>query len=269
MVGSLDGKVAVVTGATTGIGRGIAVAFARAGAKVVVGDIIRMPKAGSFDERPDLSTADLIAEIGGGAIFVECDVTRRDAVAGAIKAALSTFGRLDILVNNAGVYVAGKRFHEHTDADFDISMAVNVKGMWFGIQEAVKHFMSAGGGSIINILSTAAIKQHPLQAAYNVSKAAAAQLTRCIALEYGRHNIRANGICPTMVKTALTRQFNENEPLKNFVLGCIPLGRFAEISDVASLATFLASDEAALISGALIPVDGGEVQSLYYPDDAA
>lgn len=265
MRGSLDGKVAIVTGATTGIGRGIAVAFARAGAKVVVCDIIRMPNAENFDERPDLSTADLIAEFGGSATFVDCDVTQRDAISGAMKTVLATFGRLDIMVNNAGIVMSGKRFHEYSDADFDASFDVNVKGMWFGMQEAAKHFISAGGGTIINMLSTAALKQHPLQAIYNMSKAAAAQMTRCAALEYGRHKIRVNGICPTMVKTAITRQFTEIEPMMNFVLGSIPLGRLAEISDVAAVATFLASDEAGLITGALIPVDGGETPPLYAP----
>lgn len=265
---SLGGKVAVVTGATTGIGRGIAVAFARAGAKVIIGDIIHMPKAGSFDERPDLPTAALIAEIGGNATFVDCDVTQRDAVSGAIKAALSTFGRLDIMVNNAGVGLMGKHFHEYSDTDFDFTFDVNVKGMWFGIQEAAKYFMTAGGGTIINMLSTAALRQHPLQALYNMSKAAAAQMTRCAALEYGRHNIRVNGICPTLVKTALSRQVVDSEPMRSFVLDSIPLGRLAEVSDVAAVATFLASDEAGLITGALIPVDGGETPPLYVPGDA-
>ncbi|AZR31701.1 SDR family NAD(P)-dependent oxidoreductase [Xanthomonas vasicola] len=268
MSGSLDGKVAIVTGATTGIGRGIAVAFARAGAQVVVGDIIRMPRPESFDERPDLSTADLIAEIGGSAIFVDYDVTRREAAQAAIEAALAFFGRLDIMVNNAGIGIVGKRFHEFSDADFDRTIDVNIKGMWFGMQEAAKHFISAGGGSIINMLSTAAIRQPPMQAIYNMSKAAAAQMTRSAALEYGRYNIRVNGICPTMVKTSLTRELTDNAPLMNYIVGTIALGRFAEVSDVAHVATFFASDAAAFLSGVLLPVDGAENPPLYMLGDA-
>ncbi len=137
---------------------------------------------------------------------------------------------------------------------------VNVKGMLFGMQEAAKHFMPAGGGTIINMLSTAGVRQHPLQAVYSTSKAATAQMTRLAALQYGKHKIRVNGICPTMVKTALARQYVNSEPLRNLVLGSIPPGRFAEVSDVVTVATFLASDEAGFITGALIPVDGGETR---------
>ena len=254
---SLEGKVAVVTGASTGFGRGIAAALARQGAKVAVGDLTDRPAAGNFDEAPELTTAELIGRDGGEAMFHPCDVGRKAEVDALIEAAVARFGRLDIMVNNAGVYRAGP-FHELTEDDLDACLNVILKGTWFGAQAAVRRFLAQGGeGNIINVVSTAGLGGHAFQAAYNVAKGAQANLTRCLALEYGRRGIRVNGICPTYMKTAMSRGGFEGD-LSASVQRVIPLGRWGEVKDVVDLAVFLASDASSFIHGALIPLDGGE-----------
>lgn len=260
--GTLAGKVAVVTGAATGVGRGIAVAFARAGARVVVGDLTEAVTEGNFDERPDLSTTALIAEGGGEAAFVCADVTRAEGGEALADTATARFGRLDVWVNNAGVYRSGP-FHELPEAALDACVSVIAKGSWFGAQSAIRRFLAqnaegGGGGSILNIVSTAGLKGHAFQVPYNMAKGAQAQLTRALALEYAGQGIRVNAICPTYLKTAMSRGGFESE-FDAQVRRAIPLGRWGEIEDVATLAVFLASDASAFIQGALIPVDGGEV----------
>ncbi len=255
----LDGKVAVVTGASTGLGRGIAALYARRGAKVVVGDLRPEAAAGNFDEVPELTTAELIARDGGEAIFQPCDVTRSDQVAGLVDAAVQRFGRLDVMVNNAGVHRGGRRMHEMTEADLDACWQVLVKGSWFGSQEAVKAFLrQGGGGSIVNIVSTAGLRGHVWQSVYNMAKGAQANLTRCLALEYAGDNIRANGVCPTFAKTAMSRTGFESAQMEAVVKRVVPLGRWGEVADVAAVALFLATDAAAFLTGVMIPVDGGE-----------
>jgi NAD(P)-dependent dehydrogenase (short-subunit alcohol dehydrogenase family) len=202
----LDDKVAVVTGASSGFGRAIARAFAGEGAKVVVSDIREQPLAGGFEDDLDTTTVQAIEADGGTAIYVNCDVTKPDQVRALIEATVNEFGRLDILMNNAGIYRGGKLMHEFSEEDLDACFTVNVKGTWFPSQEAIKQFLRQGdGGNIINLVSTAGLQGHPKQSVYNTSKGAQANLTRCLAIEYGHEGIRVNGICPTYAKTALTR----------------------------------------------------------------
>jgi NAD(P)-dependent dehydrogenase (short-subunit alcohol dehydrogenase family) len=265
----LQDKVAVVTAGSSGFGRGIATLFAQHGAQVVIGDLDEQPRAGGFDARPELSTAALIEAAGGRAWFQHCDVTRQADAAQLIASAVERCGRLDILVNNAGVYRGGRRMHEMTEADLDACWNVSARGSWLCSQEAIKRFLAQDdGGSIINILSTAALRAHPMQTPYNMAKAAQASLTRCLALEYGRHGIRVNGICPTYAKTAMSRAAHDHKPLSDRVRKVIPLGRWAEVSDVANLALFLASEEGSFMQGALIPLDGGEILSGLVHQDA-
>lgn len=182
----LAGKVAVITGASTGLGRGIALKLAEEGAHLVIGDISEASNPGGFDERPELTTAELITQRGGQALFQHCDVTRSSDLTALVEAATRTFGRIDIMINNAGVYRDGKLIHEFSEAELDLCLNVNVKGTFFGSQAAVRAFLhQGGGGNIINLVSTAGLQGHPWQSVYNVSKGAQANLTRCLAIEYG------------------------------------------------------------------------------------
>jgi NAD(P)-dependent dehydrogenase (short-subunit alcohol dehydrogenase family) len=252
-------NVAIVTGASSGFGRGIAMAYAAQGARVIVSDIHEQPNQGGFESNPQLSTVAAIKEAGGEAHYITCDVTKQDQVARLVGETVKQYGGLDIMVNNAGVYRAGKLAHEFSVEDLDVCWDVNVKGSWFGCQEAIKVFLKQDrGGNIVNIVSTAGLQGHPKQSVYNISKGAAANLTRCLAIEYGRNKIRVNGICPTFAKTSLTRElFNDKDFDKAFT-EMIPLKRWGEVEDVASLAVFLASDESSYIHGDLIRIDGGE-----------
>ncbi len=251
-------KVAIITGASSGLGRGIAVALARSGARVVVADITEQTRAGNFDEAGELTTVDLIRRDGGTAVYHHCDVTDASAVAAMVADAVSHFGRLDIIVNNAGVYSGGP-FHELTEADLDACIDVIVRGTWFGCQSAIRQFIAQGGGGrIVNMLSTAALRGHPFQAAYNVAKGAQASLTQALAVEYAAAGIRVNGVCPTYLKTAMSRDGIESEAFNAVVTSRIPLGRWGETRDVVAATMFLVSDEADFLQGVLLPVDGGE-----------
>jgi len=255
----LNGKVAIVTGASSGFGRGIALSYAAEGAKVVVSDIHEAPNAGGFENNPQLPTAAAIREAGGDAQYVACNVTMQDEVAHLVREAVCLYGRLDVMVNNAGIYRAGKLAHEFAVEDLDACFDVNVRGTWFGCQEAIKVFLGQGsGGNIVNIVSTAGLQGHPKQSVYNISKGAAANLTRCLAIEYGRDKIRVNGICPTYAKTSLTRALFDDKDFDKAFTDVIPLKRWGEVDDIANLAVFLASDESSYIHGDLIRIDGGE-----------
>ena len=206
----LANRTAVVTGASSGFGRAIAVALAEQGAKVVVGDLQPEPSKGGFEAASDMTTVEEIEKAGGAAIFVRCDVTRKVDVVGLVQKAVETYGRLDIMVNNAGIYRGRKLAHEFSEEDLDACWTVNVKGTWFGCQEAVKQFLKQGsGGNIINLVSTAGLQGHPKQSVYNTSKGGHANLTRCMAIEYGpprhpceRHlpNLRQDGSHPRAVR---------------------------------------------------------------------
>ncbi|WP_175780643.1 SDR family NAD(P)-dependent oxidoreductase [Burkholderia anthina] len=255
----LKGKVAIVTGASSGFGRGIAEAYAAQGAKVIVSDIHEEPNHGGFEKNAQIPTAAAIREAGGDAQYVSCNVTKQGEVANLVKEAVRIYGGLDIMVNNAGIYRAGKLAHEFGVEDLDACFDVNVRGTWFGCQEAVKAFLKQGrGGSIVNIVSTAGLQGHPKQSVYNISKGAAANLTRCFAIEYGHEKIRVNGICPTYAKTSLTRALFDDKDFDKAFTDVIPLKRWGEVEDIANLAIFLGSDESSYIHGDLIRIDGGE-----------
>ena len=259
----LEGKVAIVTGASSGFGRAIAQRFAAEGAKVACSDIQKESKQGGFEGDTDIPTDETIQKMGGECIFVKCDVTKLDEVKALVQAVVDKFGRLDIMVNNAGVSAGARKLaHEFTERELDACYNVNVKGTFFGSQEAVNQFLKQrDGGNIINIISTAGLQGHPYQSVYNVSKGAAANLTRCLAIEYGRNKIRVNGICPTYSKTSMTRR--RYEEFYSYIKDSIPLGRWGEAKDVANLAVFLASDESEFIHGELIRLDGGETLCRY------
>lgn len=266
----LNDKVVVITGAASGFGRAAAVLFAREGAAVVVADVIEKPLAKGFEDDLDHTTADLITAQGGRAVFLHCDVTKKADTDAAVAAAVENFGRLDVMFNNAGIYRGGKLMDDFTEADLDACFDVNAKGTFFGTQSAVAQFRrqeinpSTGQrGTIVNLVSTAGLQGHPMQSVYNISKGAQANLTRCAAIEYGQEGIRVNGICPTYAKTALTRDLYEDMAFMQSFADSVPLKRWGEMSDVANLALYLASDESSYVHGDLVRVDGGETLCRY------
>jgi 3-oxoacyl-[acyl-carrier protein] reductase len=247
----LKDKVAVVTGAGSGFGEGIAKLFAREGAAVVVADI---------NDNAGRTVAEAIGAAGGRALFVHADVTRRGEVKAMIEAAVSAFGRLDILVNNAGYSHVNQPLLEVGEEDFDRTYAVNVKAIYLSALEAVPVFRRQGGGCIINTSSTAAERPRPGLTWYNGSKGAANTLTKSMAVELAPDRIRVNAICPVIGETALLETFmgvpDTPENRQRFI-ETIPLGRMSRPEDIAKAALYLADDDQDFLTGLCLPVDGG------------
>jgi NAD(P)-dependent dehydrogenase (short-subunit alcohol dehydrogenase family) len=250
-MGVLDGKVAIVTGAATGIGRASAFAFARAGAQLVLSDVREAELARTVDA------------IGGGGdvAAVTCDLALPHACHGVVVTAIERFGRLDVLFNNAGVgtMVVGGTVESIDLERWDLAQDVNVRAMYLVSRAAVPAMRAVGGGSIINTSSVAAFRGsvgRPSHA-YAASKGAVLALTRAMAASYGRDRIRVNAICPGTIRTRLTADFIERAERDAAEGRGIPLGRVGEPEDIARCALFLASDDASWISGTEIVVDGG------------
>lgn len=244
----LGGKVAIVTGAGSGFGRGIAEAFADEGAKLVVADI---------DETRARSIA---KEIGTRAVAVTADVSRGADVAAMVQAAVSAFGGLDIVVNNAGITHKNQSLMTVTEDEFDRVYAVNVKSIYLTTLAAVPELEKRGGGSIINTASTAGVRPRPGLTWYNGSKGAVIALTKSMAAELAPRNIRVNAINPVIGETALLEEFmgvpDTAENRARFIAG-IPLGRMSKPTDIANAAVFLADPASSFITGVAIEVDGG------------
>ena len=246
----LQGKVALVTGAGSGFGEGIATRFAAEGARVIINDV--SVKAG---ER----VAAAINATGGQAQFVAADVSRGDDVAALLKASVSAFGGLDIVVNNAGVSHRNQSMLGVSEAEFDRVYAVNVKSLYWTAQHMVPHFRERGGGAFVNIASTAGVRPRPGLVWYNGSKGAMITISRAMAVELAPDRIRVNVINPVAGDTPLLATFmGEDTPERRAqFISSIPLGRFSQPRDIANAALYLASDEADFITGACLEVDGG------------
>ncbi|MBI2760503.1 MAG: glucose 1-dehydrogenase [Chloroflexi bacterium] len=251
-MGVLDGKVAIITGAGSGMGRETALLFAREGAHVVAADVAD----GIGGE-----TVSLIEQAGGTARFVHADVSRAADMKALVQAAVDTFGRLDIMFNNAGIEGdAGVPTADCTEENWDRIMGVNLKGVFLGMKYAIPELIRAGGGVIISTASLAGLVGVPGMPAYTASKGGVVQLTKAAALEYASQNIRVNCICPGAVTTAMTARLAEQYRAtgRQRLTGVRnPMSRSADPNEIAQVALFLASDASSYMTGVALPVDGG------------
>ncbi len=241
------GQVALVTGAARGIGRACALALAQAGADVALG--LRDARTGGELSRE-------IEGLGRRVLPLQMDMTRLAEVRAAIAAAVAHFGRLDILVNNAGL--APENLAENVrEEDFDLTLAVNLKGTFFASQEAGRAMIRQQYGRIVNLGSQAGFVALPTESVYCMTKAAISHLTRCLAVEWARYNITVNAVAPTFIRTPGTAECLSNDAFRAEVLSRIPLGRIGEPMEVAAAVLYLASPAAALVTGTTLLIDGG------------
>lgn len=252
----LRDKVAIITGAGKGIGQGIARVFVKYGAKVVVAD---------WDEAAGAQTAEELRQAGGDAIFVKCDVSNEEQVRAMIQATLDRYGRIDILVNNAGIGVYTPVLETSLE-QWNRCLAVNLTGVFLCSKYALPHIKAAGGGAIVNIASVHSYQNVGGTAPYAASKGGVVALTRVMAIDHGRDNIRVNAICPGWIDTPLIRGIFASAPdpveARRAVERRQILGRLGTPEEVGEAAAFLASDEASYITGASLMVDNGMTAQL-------
>jgi NAD(P)-dependent dehydrogenase (short-subunit alcohol dehydrogenase family) len=248
----LHGKVAIVTGAAMGLGEAIARRFAEEGARVTCMDL----RPG-----PNDAVVDAIRAAGGDALSVEGSVAATADTRRAVEITVERFGRIDILVNNAGVLPSRETVLDTSEADWDETMRVNVKGAFLMSRAVLPTMIAAGGGAIVNLSSITGVVGLPVRPAYSASKGAVAILTKQLAVDFGRHGVRVNAIAPSFVITSINRAMfdrmrAEGAPWEQ-MLDRHLIRRLGEPRDVADAALFLASDEARWITGVVLPVDGG------------
>lgn len=244
-----EGKVALVTGGGSGIGRATALAFASEGAKVVIDDI--SIKGGE-------ETLRMIKSIGGEAIFVKADVSKANEVEALVQKTIETYGRLDCAFNNAGIGEPLKRIHNSTEENFDRVMATNVKGVYLCMKYEIPQMLKQGSGAIVNTASIAGLVGLVAQAAYVASKHAVIGLTKSAALDYAKSGIRINAVCPGVIRTPLIGL--EEKPSKEAVyIDMEPMGRLGKPEEVAAAVLWLCSDEASFVTGYPFAIDGGLV----------
>jgi len=259
VAGRLSGKVALITGAASGIGRESALLFASEGARVLVADL---------DIAASDATVAAIEKAGGGARSIRCDVSRGADLEAAVAAAEHHFGALHVLFNNAGIFPAKDGSPVDTPDDvFDQVIAVNLKGVFLGCKYGIPALLRAGGGSIINTASFVAVMGAATsQIAYTASKGGVLAMTREIAVEYARQGIRANSLCPGPVNTPLLAEFLAAPDARARRFVHIPMGRLAEAPEIAQAALFLASDESSYVTGSTFLVDGGITSAYVTPE---
>lgn len=247
----LAGKVAIVTGAGAGIGRASALLFAGEGARIAAVDL---------DSTTNANVAEEICAAGREALAVQADVSQAKDVTRVVQQVLAKFGRVDILFNNAGIVPHGK-IHQTTEADWDRTMAVNLKSVYLLCHEVVPLFLRQGGGVILNTASATAVRSVVDRAAYSTSKGAVISLTRSMALDYVRGNIRVNCLCPGTIDTPSLHQrlaaFADPEEARKQFIARQPMGRLGTPEEVAQAALYLVSDEAKFVTGVAFSIDGG------------
>jgi len=251
----LKGKVAIITGAGSGLGRATAMLFAKEGAKVVVA---------ANREKDGQQTLNSIKEAGGDAILVRVDVTKAADLENAVKATVDKYGKLDIMLNNAGTPGPGKLITDITEEEWHRVISINLTSVFLSTKYAIPEMLKSGGGVIINVSSVAALSPRRYTGAYSAAKAGVIQLTRVTALEYARKNIRVNCILPGPIDTPFFSKVAGADPakiaaFKESVRNEVPLGRFAQPEEIARVALFLASDDASYITGAAFAADGGQL----------
>lgn len=248
MSGRLIGKVGIVTGAGSGIGRACAAAMVREGARVVL-----------IGRRRD-RVEEVASELGEATLAVAADVSKSSDIQALLDQTSSRFGRLDFLLNNAGVLHVGTS-EQVTEEQWDQTFNVNVRGLWLLSRAALPQMRKAGGGSIINTASVLGVVGARNRAAYAASKGAVVQLTKCMAVDHAPDKIRVNAICPAFVETELTEgvlaQAVDPAAVRRERIAAHPIGRLGRPEDIAGLAVYLASDESSWVTGAIMPVDGG------------
>lgn len=253
----LLGKVALITGAGSGIGRATAILFAREGASVVAVDWIAQTAA---------QTVQSILDRGGRAIAVEADVSIDEDAARMVETAVSTYGSLDVLFNNAGIQVFGT-LPATSESDWQKVMDVNLKGVYLGCKYAIPHMISQGGGSIVNTASVLGLVGDPDLPAYCATKGGILAMTRSMAQAHGRQGIRVNSICPGDVETPLVVEYFQQQPdpelFRQQVGEECALGRIAQPEEIATVALFLGSDDSSFVTGSQIVVDGGLITKCY------
>lgn len=287
MIGRLQGKTAIVTGSSSGLGRAIATAYALEGANICCVDLYPEPrnainpstgKADDFNNRTSgQATHDSLQRLGARAIFVKADLTSARDVESAIAACVQEFGRLDIMANNAGIsvestHVTPLRIHETSEEDYDNTMAINAKGIFLGCKYAIKQMLAqdllptaegsssiskSSRGWIVNTASVQGLVPYYGTPSYCASKGAAVMLTKQVALDYAPDRIHCNALCPGFLKTSMTQNLQSQPESLATIDAAHPFGGMGDPEDVAKAAVFLASDDVAWITGVPLPVDGG------------
>ena len=251
MAGRLAGKIAVVTGGSSGIGRATAQIFAREGAKVVVADV---------GVEGGAETVRLINDSGGEATFVQTDVAQPADVEAMVKKTVETYGRLDCAFNNAGIEGVVQPTVGYDEADWDRVISINLTGVWLCMKYELQQMLTQGGGAIVNTASIAGLVGLPGFSAYVAAKHGVNGLTKTAALEYAKSGIRVNAVCPGAIRTPMfERGARDNPGIEEQVVAAEPIGRMAEPAEVGEAVVWLCSDAASFVTGQPMAVDGGWV----------
>jgi NAD(P)-dependent dehydrogenase (short-subunit alcohol dehydrogenase family) len=243
-----SGKVALVTGGATGIGRASCTAFAQQGARVMIGDV---------DARAEETVA-IIRQAGGEADFIKTDVREKAAVDALVAGTLERFGRLDMAFNNAGVLPPQRPIHQVTDEELDLAIDVDFKGVFYAMQAEIRHFLKVGGGAIVNTASVGALIADPNMSVYCAMKHAVSGLTKAAAVEYAREGIRVNCVAPGFVRTPMTQHWADSKDFTDIFFQHNISGRYAHPEEIAGTVLHLCSDAASFVNGATWTIDGGQ-----------